>query len=107
MTKSEGQTFPHMTIMPRHIAVVMDGNGRWARQRGLPRIEGHYQGRIATRRLVEECAKLHLEFLTVYAFSTENWTRAEEEVQGLLLLIQSDLAEDLEDLHLNNIRFLS
>jgi undecaprenyl diphosphate synthase len=93
--------------MPRHIAVVMDGNGRWAKQRGLSRIEGHYEGRKATRRLVEECVDLDLEFLTIYTFSTENWSRAREEVDGLMVLIQSALAAELEDLDANNVRFVA
>jgi len=93
--------------MPRHIAVVMDGNGRWARQRGLSRVEGHYEGRKATRRLVEECVDLNLEFLTIYTFSTENWARSQEEVAGLMYLIQSALAAEIEDLDGHNVRFVA
>jgi len=93
--------------MPHHVAVVMDGNGRWARQRGLSRIEGHYEGRKATRRLVEECVDLNLEFLTIYTFSTENWARSREEVAGLMYLIQSALAAEVEDLDRNNVRFVA
>jgi len=93
--------------MPRHVAVVMDGNGRWARQRGLSRIEGHYEGRKATRRLVEECVDLNLEFLTIYTFSTENWARSREEVAGLMYLIRSALAAEVEDLDRNNVRFVA
>jgi undecaprenyl diphosphate synthase len=93
--------------MPRHIAVVMDGNGRWARRRGLSRIEGHYEGRKATRRLVEECVDLNLGFLTIYTFSTENWVRSQEEVSGLMFLIQSALAAEIEDLDGHNVRFVA
>jgi len=94
-------------VMPRHVAVIMDGNGRWAKQRGLSRLEGHYEGRKATRRLVEECVDLNLEYLTIYTFSTENWSRAEEEVAGLMMLIQSALAAELEELDANNVRFMA
>jgi undecaprenyl diphosphate synthase len=98
---------PDPATMPRHIAVVMDGNGRWAKQRGLSRIEGHYEGRKATRRLVEECVDLNVEYLTIYTFSTENWTRSKEEVEGLMFLIRTALAAEVEDLNRNNVRLVA
>ncbi|MBM3500541.1 MAG: di-trans,poly-cis-decaprenylcistransferase [Armatimonadetes bacterium] len=98
---------PDPAAMPRHIAVVMDGNGRWARQRGLSRIEGHYEGRKATRRLVEECVDLNLEFLTIYTFSTENWSRSKDEVEGLMFLIRTALAAEVGDLNRHNVRVVA
>jgi len=91
--------------LPRHIAVVMDGNGRWARQRGLMRIEGHYEGRKATRRLVEGCVWLGIPYLTIYAFSTENWSRSADEVRGILGLIEAALETEIDDLNKSNVRF--
>jgi len=85
----------------------MDGNGRWAQQRGLKRIEGHYEGRKATRRVVEECVRLGVEHLSLYAFSTENWSRSAEEVRGILSLIETALEAEIDDLHANNVRFIT
>ncbi len=107
MTSGPDTPSPESFVMPRHIAVIMDGNGRWAKQRGLSRIEGHYEGRKATRRLVEECVDLNLEFLTIYTFSTENWSRSKEEVEGLMLLIRTALAAEIEDLNRNRIRVMA
>jgi undecaprenyl diphosphate synthase len=84
----------------------MDGNGRWAQQRGLPRLQGHFEGRKATRRVVEACVEFGVEVLSVYAFSAENWRRPVEEVQGLLALIESALQEELADLCGNNVRLI-
>jgi undecaprenyl diphosphate synthase len=91
-------------VIPRHIAVVMDGNGRWAKQRGLPRIAGHYEGRKATKRVVEACKDLRVGALSVYAFSTENWGRPEDEVSGLMALIEHALAEELQELTEVNVQ---
>ncbi|MBM3471783.1 MAG: di-trans,poly-cis-decaprenylcistransferase [Armatimonadetes bacterium] len=107
MTPEADSPAPEQSAIPRHIAVVMDGNGRWARQRGLSRVEGHYEGRKATRRLVEECVDLNLGFLTIYTFSTENWARSQEEVAGLMFLIRTALAAEIEDLDRNNVRFVA
>ncbi len=93
--------------LPRHIAVVMDGNGRWAQQRGLARIEGHYEGRKAARRLVEECVRLGIGHLSLYAFSTENWSRADDEVRGILNLVETALEAEVDDLYANNVRFIA
>lgn len=84
--------------IPRHIAVVMDGNGRWAQQRGLPRLAGHIEGRKATKRFVQASAELGVEVVSLYAFSTENWSRPQAEVEGLLALIENSLREELREL---------
>lgn len=84
--------------IPCHIAVVMDGNGRWAQQRGLPRLAGHIEGRKATKRFVQASAELGIRVVSLYAFSTENWSRPEAEVEGLLALIENSLREELREL---------
>lgn len=91
-------------VMPAHMAIVMDGNGRWARRRGLPRIAGHYEGRRATKRVVEACKDLGVGALSLYAFSTENWGRPQDEVSGLMELIEHALAEELQELTEVNVR---
>ena len=90
--------------LPRHIAIIMDGNGRWAEQQGLPRIDGHQKGVEILRQVVEYCNDFQVQVLTVYAFSTENWKRPEEEVNFLLKLPQKYLEEDLQVMQDNNIR---
>jgi len=89
---------------PRHIAVVMDGNGRWAKKRHLPRVAGHKSGVSATRRIVENCARLNLEALTIFAFSSENWNRPASEVSSLMSLFVTTLASEVKKLHRQNIR---
>ncbi|MBZ5587630.1 MAG: isoprenyl transferase [Acidobacteriia bacterium] len=91
--------------LPRHIAIIMDGNGRWARQRGLPRVEGHRAGIRAVRESVEAAARLELEALTLYAFSTENWKRPRWEVRTLMALLKEYLAKELRTMVENNVRF--
>ena len=93
----------NLTI-PTHVAVIMDGNRRWARQRGESGLEGHIAGTEATRRLVEAAADFGVQVLSVFAFSTENWTRNDDEVQGLMALIEMALREELEDLQRQEIR---
>ncbi len=83
---------------PRHIAIIMDGNGRWAKKRGLPRSAGHAAGGETFRRIAEHCRNLGVQYLTVYAFSTENWKRSEEEVAGIMKLMGKYLDEALADL---------
>ena len=90
---------------PRHIAIIMDGNGRWAKQRGLPRTAGHAAGGEAFRRIANYCRTLGVEYLTVYAFSTENWKRSEEEVAGIMRLLGRYLREALADMEKNKVRF--
>ncbi|HQR44815.1 MAG TPA: isoprenyl transferase [Thermoanaerobaculia bacterium] len=91
--------------LPRHVAVIMDGNGRWAQQRRLPRVEGHRAGIDAVRATVETAARLHLQALTLYAFSTENWKRPRLEVATLMALLKEWLARELQTLLANDIRF--
>ncbi len=91
---------------PRHVALIMDGNGRWAAQRGLPRFEGHRRGVEALRRAVRAAIELRIEYLTVYSFSVENWSRPREEVQGLLGLLHRFIRNDLAELNANNVRVL-
>ena len=90
---------------PRHIAIIMDGNGRWAKKRGLPRTAGLAAGGEAFRRIANYCRTQGVEYLTVYAFSTENWKRSEEEVGGIMRLLHKYLTEALEDMEKNRVRF--
>jgi len=90
--------------LPRHVAVIMDGNGRWARKRRLPRIAGHRAGIASVRELVETCARLDVPVLTVYAFSKENWKRPKSEVDFLMDLLRDYMRKELADLKANNIR---
>ena len=93
------------TKPPRHIAIIMDGNGRWAKQRGLPRTAGHAAGAEAFRRIANYCRTLGVEYLTVYAFSTENWKRSADEVAGIMKLLRRYLEEALRDMEKNRVRF--
>ena len=92
-------------FVPQHIAIIMDGNGRWAKMRGLPRNAGHKAGAETFRRIAKHCNTLGVKYLTVYAFSTENWKRSEEEVSGIMLLLENYLKEALRDMEKNHIRF--
>jgi undecaprenyl diphosphate synthase len=91
--------------LPRHVAIIMDGNGRWAKSRHLPRLEGHRAGVESVRSVVETAARLGLQALTVYAFSTENWKRPTDEVSGLMGLLKLYVRRELKTLQENNIRF--
>ena len=95
----------HNMPVPRHIAIIMDGNGRWAKKRGLPRTAGHAAGAEAFRRTANYCRTLGVEYLTVYAFSTENWKRSAEEVSGIMNLLGKYLKEALADMEKNHVRF--
>jgi len=90
--------------LPRHIAIIMDGNGRWAREQGQDRLFGHYHGVESVRDIVEGCAELGIEYLTLYAFSTENWDRPQYEVVGLMELLVKTIRGEVESLNKNNIR---
>lgn len=91
--------------MPQHIAIIMDGNGRWAQQRGKPRIFGHQEGAESVRAILDTCARLEIKAVTLYAFSTENWKRPEDEVTGLMSMLKLYLKKELKAVHKNNIRF--
>jgi undecaprenyl diphosphate synthase len=90
--------------LPRHIAVIMDGNGRWAQEKGQDRLYGHYHGVESVRDVVEGCAELGIGYLTLYAFSTENWDRPGDEVAGLMELLVETIKKEVETLNKNNIR---
>ena len=89
---------------PRHVAIIMDGNGRWAQARGLPRYEGHRRGVEAVRRAVRAASDMGISFLTIYSFSTENWSRPPAEVALLMGLLKRFIRNDLAELHANNVR---
>jgi undecaprenyl diphosphate synthase len=108
---SKSSTIEHLTRLPegapipRHVAVIMDGNGRWAKSRGLPRIAGHRKGLERVRELVSACGEIGVEHLTVFAFSSENWRRPEQEVKLLVELFAQALEREVSKLHDNDIRF--
>lgn len=91
-------------LVPRHVAVIMDGNGRWATERGLPRTAGHEAGADSVREIVRACGELGIEFLTLYSFSTENWGRPEDEVDALMALLARYLLEERGELMHNRVR---
>ncbi|MGA0845628.1 MAG: polyprenyl diphosphate synthase, partial [Luteolibacter sp.] len=93
--------------IPRHIAVIMDGNGRWAKDRGLPRRKGHRAGAESVREVTDACINLGVKFLTLYAFSSENWSRPQAEVRALMELLDRFLAEKATDLKKQNIRLMT
>ncbi len=90
--------------LPRHIAIIMDGNGRWAQEKGHDRLVGHFHGVESVRNIVEGCAEIGIEFLTLYAFSTENWDRPQNEVSGLMELLVDTIRKETETLNKNNIK---
>ena len=90
--------------VPRHVAIIMDGNGRWAQQRKLPRIEGHRAGAESVRQIVRACGELGIEYLTLYAFSIENWNRPKAEVTALMHLLEFYLKQEIPELNKNNVR---
>jgi undecaprenyl diphosphate synthase len=103
---SSTKTIPSTTSIPRHIAVIMDGNGRWARKRFLPRIAGHKRGVETVRDMVRQSVTLGVEYLTLFAFSSENWRRPPEEVTFLMSLFMEALKREVNKLHQNNIRLV-
>lgn len=102
MALSDKQRNPQ--IVPKHIAIIMDGNGRWAKKRGLPRTSGHAAGAEAFRRIATYCGDIGVKYLTVYAFSTENWKRSDEEVTGIMKLMGRYLEEGLRDMEKNRVK---
>ncbi|HET7299002.1 MAG TPA: polyprenyl diphosphate synthase, partial [Burkholderiales bacterium] len=109
MTQSPGEPsstreIPNAAELPRHVAIIMDGNGRWAQRRRLPRIAGHRRGADAVRATVRACVERGIEYLTLFAFSSENWRRPAEEVALLMKLFKSALENEVEQLHANGVR---
>jgi undecaprenyl diphosphate synthase len=98
---SEERKLEHV---PRHVAIIMDGNGRWARERGLPRLAGHRAGTENLRPVLEACVEFGIEYLTIWAFSTENWQRPESEVKGLLRILERMIQRELRQLHKEGVR---
>lgn len=90
--------------IPTHVAIIMDGNGRWARKRGLPRLAGHRAGVENLRRILEASAEFGIKYLTIYAFSTENWERPEAEVRGLINILEDVIDRELDSLHENGVQ---
>jgi undecaprenyl diphosphate synthase len=97
---------PEAPFVPRHVAIIMDGNGRWATQRGLPRSAGHRQGVEALRRTVRAASDMGISVLTLYSFSTENWSRPQAEVRFLIELLRRFIRTDVADLHKSNVRIM-
>ncbi len=106
MKKNNSITKEQITknAIPQHIAIIMDGNGRWAKKRALPRVAGHHEGVNSVREIVEVCGELGVQYLTIYAFSTENWKRPKEEVSLLMRLLVTALRDERDKLHNNNVR---
>lgn len=101
---TEGVEKNNRPAVPRHVAVIMDGNGRWAQQRGLPRIKGHEEGAESVRAVMQACRDVGVEYLTLYAFSVENWVRPVSEVQGLMRLLRQFLKREEPLLHKHQVR---
>lgn len=104
LPSSSTQTISEVSRVPRHIAVIMDGNGRWAKKRFMPRVAGHQRGVEALRGVVKACRDLKVDYLTVFAFSSENWRRPADEVSFLMTLFLKMLEREVSKLHENNIR---
>jgi undecaprenyl diphosphate synthase len=102
--KSSTTAIPEVANVPRHVAIIMDGNGRWATKRFLPRVAGHVKGVEAVRGVVEACITRGIDYLTLFAFSSENWRRPEEEVSLLMRLFVTALEREVSKMHANNIR---
>jgi len=91
--------------IPKHIAIIMDGNGRWAKERSLPRVAGHKEGVNSVREITRACGEIGVKHLTLYTFSTENWRRPKTEVSALMMLLLKTISTEVKELHKNNVRF--
>ena len=103
-TETLSRASTELSTIPRHVAIIMDGNGRWAAERGLPRVEGHRAGTENIRRIIEGCVELGVKVLTLYAFSTENWRRPDDEVSGLMEILGEVIDRETAELHANGVR---
>ncbi len=103
----DNKTLLNKNKLPTHIAIIMDGNGRWAKEQGKPRIFGHKKGVLSVRNVVEGAAEIGLRYLTLYAFSTENWNRPKIEVNALMQLLVNTISKEVNSLHKNNVRLLT
>lgn len=101
---NQNQDYPSLPLVPHHIGIIMDGNGRWAQQRGYPRLVGHQAGVDNIREVLEACVEFGVKCLTIYAFSTENWHRPPEEVQGLMRLLGLTIRRQLNELNRNGVQ---
>lgn len=104
MLRMDIKTDIQQSKMPEHIAIIMDGNGRWAKEKGESRIVGHYEGVVSVRDIVEGCGELNIKYLTLYAFSTENWNRPKVEVDALMELLVSTIRKEADHLKRSNVR---
>jgi len=105
MSKKQVGILGENVLVPTHVGVIMDGNGRWAKKRGLPRSAGHAAGAETFRKIANYCRTLGVQYLTVYAFSTENWKRSEDEINGIMTLLGKYLQEALHDMEKNHVKF--
>lgn len=102
----ESKSLIDKTYLPKHIAIIMDGNGRWAKEKGEDRIHGHHEGVVSVRNIVEGCTEIGIKYLTLYAFSTENWNRPKHEVDALMELLVSTIRKEVDDLKKNNVKLM-
>lgn len=100
----ESKSLIDKSYLPKHIAIIMDGNGRWAKEKGEDRIHGHHEGVVSVRNIVEGCTEIGIKYLTLYAFSTENWNRPKHEVDALMELLVSTIRKEVDDLKKNNVK---
>ena len=103
---SSTATIPDVPDIPKHIAIIMDGNGRWAKKRFLPRVAGHKVGLETVREIIKQCVNFRVDYLTLFAFSSENWRRPPDEVSFLMSLFMDALKKEVRKLHKNNVRFI-
>lgn len=102
---TEEKKYPPLSKIPVHIAIIMDGNGRWAKARGLPRLAGHRAGTENLRRIITATLEFGIKYLTIYAFSTENWERPQEEVRGIMSILEDVIDRELDELHRQGVQF--
>jgi undecaprenyl diphosphate synthase len=104
MSSNKNPSENTLEIVPQHIAIIMDGNGRWAKKRGLPRLAGHRAGTENLRRVIRACVEFNVKYLTIYAFSTENWGRPVDEVEGLMHILEEVIDKELDELHKEGVQ---